>query len=91
MVFLDNFPDISIPYAIIYESNTSHIILIQNKQIKLDETHLDRQGNFTTHLSNVMDVLGRLTSILHETRHTIYTCYINSFKDLKTHESHLSI
>ena len=39
---------------------------------------------FKEHLSNVMEVLGRLTSKLHETWHTAYVWYKNSFKNLKT-------
>ena len=61
---------------------TSHINFIQNKHVKLDKTCLDTQGCFKANLSNVMDIVGRLTSKLHETCHTAYIHYNNSFKDL---------
>ena len=56
----------------------------QNKHVKLNETCLDTQGHFKAHLSNVMNVLGYLTSKLHENCHTTYIHHINSFKDLMT-------
>ena len=34
------------------------------EHVKLNETCLDTQGHFKAHLSNIMDVLGRLTSKL---------------------------
>ena len=40
---------------------------VENKHVKLYETCLDKLGHFKTRLSNVMDVLERLTSKLHET------------------------
>ena len=84
MALGDNFLDVFNPNTIVYEINISHITFIQNKHVKLNETCLDTQGHFKAHLSNIMNVLGRLTSKLHETQHTAYTCYNNSFKDLKT-------
>ena len=84
MVLGDNFLEVSNSNMIFNEFNISAINLIQNEQVKLDEICLDTQGHFKAHLSNFMDVLGHLTSKLHETRNTDYTCYNNSFKDLKT-------
>ena len=52
------------PNMIVYEFRTSHMDFIQNKHVKHDETCIDTQGHFKAHLSNVMDVLGRLTSKL---------------------------
>ena len=82
MVHGDNFQEFSNPNTIFYEFNTSHIIFILNEHIKLNETSLGTQGHFKVHLSNIMDVLGCLTSKLHETQKTDYTCYKNSFIDL---------
>ena len=84
VVLGDNFPDDSNPNIIFYKFNTSHMNFIQNEHVKLDETCLDTQGLFKENLSNIMDVLGRLTSKLHETQHTAYICYNNSFKYLTT-------
>ena len=39
----------------------------QNEHVKLNETCLDTQGHFEEHLSNIMNVLGNLTSKLYET------------------------
>ena len=44
MVLGDDFPDVSNPNTIVYKFNTSHMTFIQNKHVKLDETHLDVQG-----------------------------------------------
>ena len=41
-------------------------------------------------LSNIMDVLGRLTFKLNETLHTAYIHYNNPFKDLRTSWSHVN-
>ena len=41
-----------------------------------------RYGRFKANLSNVMDILGRLTSKFHETIHIAYKHYNNSYKDL---------
>ena len=51
--------------------------LIQNEHIKLDETHLDVQGHFKAYLSNVLNVLGHLTSKIQETLNTAYKFLIN--------------
>ena len=73
MVLGDNFPDDSNPNIIFYKFNTSHMNFIQNEDVKLDETRLDVQGQLKTYLSNTLDVLGRLTSKIHETLTTAYT------------------
>ena len=57
---------------------------IKNKHVELDETRLDVQGRLKAHLSNALDVLGRLTSKLHETLTNAYKFYIKSIKNLKT-------
>ena len=57
---------------------------IQNKHIKLDETCIGTQCCFKENLSNVMDVLGRLTSKLYENLHTSDLHHNKSFKDLIT-------
>ena len=67
---------------IIYELKTYHMSFIQNEHVKLDETYIDTQGHPKASLSNVMDILGRLTSKLHETWHTTYKNYNNSYKDI---------
>ena len=46
---------------------TYHIFFVQNEHVKIDDTYIDKQGRFKEKLSNVMDVLRRLTSKLHET------------------------
>ena len=51
---------------------------------KTRETRLDVQGHFNAYLSNVVDVLTRLTFKFHQTLNTAGTCYINSIKNLKT-------
>ena len=67
MVLGDNFPDVSNSITIFYKFNTSQMNFIQNEHIKLDETRLDVQSHFKAYLLNIMDVLGHLTSKLHET------------------------
>ena len=67
MVLDDICLDVSKPNMLIYEFRTSHINFIQNEQVKLDKTCKDTKGHFKSNLSNVMDVLGRLTSKLNET------------------------
>ena len=67
VVLGDNFPDVFNPNTTFYKLNTYHMNLIQNEHVKLDETRLDVQGQLKTYLSNVMDVLGHLSSKLHET------------------------
>ena len=52
--------------------------LIQNEHVKLDEICIDTQGRFKANLLNIMEVIGRLTSKLHETRHTNYKHHNNS-------------
>ena len=84
LVLGDVFPDVSRTNMTLYEFNTSHMNFDPKQTRKLDETCLDIQGRSKAHLSNIMDVLGRLTSKLHKTRHTGYICYKNSLKDLKT-------
>ena len=46
---------------------TYNMSFIQNKHVKLDETCIDKQGHFKACLSNIMYILGRLTSKLHKT------------------------
>ena len=67
MVFGDNFPDSSSPNTIFYEFRTYHMSLLKNKHVKHDETYIDTQGRFKAIVSNIMDILGRLTSKLHKT------------------------
>ena len=55
---------------------------IQIEHVKLDETCQDTQGRVKANLSNVMDVVGRLTSKLDEAQHTTYKHYNNSNKVL---------
>ena len=51
----------------VYEFKNYQINFILNKHVKLDETYIDTQGHFKANLSNIMDVLGLLTSKLYET------------------------
>ena len=51
----------------VYDLTICHINFIQNKHAKLDETHQGTQVHFKANLSNVMEILGRMTSKLHET------------------------
>ena len=67
MVLGDVFPDISNLNMLIYEFRTSHKNFTQNKYVELDEKFLDTRGHFKANFSNVMDVLGCLTSKLHAT------------------------
>ena len=62
IVLGDVLTDLSNPKNILQNFITPHMNLIQNEHIKLDETFLDTEGHFKATLSNVMDVLGRLTS-----------------------------
>ena len=55
---------VSNPNMILNEFRISPMNFIQNEHVKLDETCLDTQGSFKATLSNVIDVLGRLTSKL---------------------------
>ena len=73
MVLGDNLPNFSNPITIFYKLNTSHMNFIQNKHVEFDETCLDVQRHFKAYLSNVMDILGNLTSKLYETLKTVYT------------------
>ena len=82
MVLGDIFPDVSNPNMILYEFITLHLNFIQKEHVKFNETCLNVQGRLKTYLSNTLDVLGHLTSKLHENLTTSYKCYINSFKDL---------
>ena len=66
MVLGDIIPYVSDPKIISYDFRSSHVNLIKNEHVKLNETRLDTQGCLKENLSNVMDVLGRLTSQLHE-------------------------
>ena len=66
MVFGDIFLDVSNPNILLYVFRTSDMSFIQKEHVKLDETCLDTQSRFKANLSNVMNVLGRLTSKLHE-------------------------
>ena len=68
----------------VYDFRTYHMSFIQNEHVKLDNTYIDTQGRFKANLSNIMDVLGRLTYKLHETLHTTYIHYNNSFKNIIT-------
>ena len=67
MVLGDVFPDVSKLNMFLYEFRISHMNFNQNEHVKLDKTCLDRNGHFKANLSNVMDVLGRLTFKLHKT------------------------
>uniref|UniRef100_UPI003390CA14 hypothetical protein n=1 Tax=Acinetobacter baumannii TaxID=470 RepID=UPI003390CA14 len=67
LVLGDVFPEVFKSNMTVYDLITSHINFIQNERLKLDETCLDTQGHFKLTLSNIIDVLGRLTSKLHET------------------------
>ena len=58
------------------------------KYVKLNETFQDTQGHFKGNLSNVKDVLKRLTSKLHETWRAAYKKYNNSYKDLINSSKH---
>ena len=60
------------------------MIFIQNEHVKLDEKYIDTQVRLRTSLSNVMGILGCLTSTHHKNLHTAYIHYNNSFKDLVT-------
>ena len=59
--------EVSNPNMFYYEFRTYHKSFIQKEHVKLDETYIDSQGHFKANLSNVMGVLGRLTSKIHET------------------------
>ena len=61
------FLDFSNPNMFVYEFITSHINFIQNEHIKLYKRCLDKRGRYKANTSNIMDVLGSLTSKLHET------------------------
>lgn len=57
---------------------------VQNEHVKLKETCIGTQSSFKENRSNVMDVVGHLTSKIHETLHTAYKHNSNSFNDLIT-------
>lgn len=59
----------------VYELRSSHINLIQNEHVKVDEICQDTQGLFKENLSNIIDILPYLTLKLHETWHNAYTNY----------------
>ena len=44
---------------------TSHVNFKQNKHVKLTLTHEDTQAQSMLYLLDVMNVLGRLTSVVH--------------------------
>ena len=64
---MESYPNVSTPNMFIYEFGTYYTSFIKNEHVKLDKTYIDTQGHFKTNLSNVMNVLGSLTSKLHET------------------------
>ena len=72
MVPGDNFPDVSNPNMIFYKFETFHMNFIQNEHIKLADSRLNVNGRLKAYLSNALDVLGHLTSKLHETLKTAY-------------------
>ena len=78
LVLGDFCPDVSNSNIFIYEFRTSHINFIQ-KNIKLNETCQDKQGRYKATLLNVIDILGPVTSKLHETWQTFYKKYNNSY------------
>ena len=67
MVLGDIWLDVFNQNMIEYNFRTYHMNFNQNKHVKLDEIYIDTQGRLKANLSNVMDVLGSLTSKLHET------------------------
>ena len=67
IVLGDVFPEVSNSKMLVYEFRTYHMNFIQNEHVKLNEIYQDTQGHFKENLSNVVDVLGRVTSKLHET------------------------
>ena len=67
LVLGDVFPDVFNPNMIVCEFISSHMNFLHNELVKPDKTCIDTQGCFKLTLSNVMDILGRLTSKLHET------------------------
>ena len=56
MVLGDVFLDVLNPNMLVYKFRASNIYFIQNKNVKLDETHVDTQGHFKVNLSNIMDI-----------------------------------
>ena len=64
--YMDLYPDDFIKNMLVYEFRTYHMCFIHNEYVKLNKTYIDIQGGFYANLSNVIDVLGHLTSKLHE-------------------------
>ena len=67
IVLGDVFPDVSNPNIIYITLGNLYMNFIQKEHVKLNEIYQDTQGHFKANLSNVVDVLGRVTSKLHET------------------------
>ena len=81
--------DVSNVSMIIHDSLNSYMNLIQKEQLKLIETCLEKQGHLKATSSNIMDVLGRLTSKLHITWHTSYICSFITHKHMQQHMRHI--
>ena len=81
MVLGDVYLDVSNQIILLYKFSTSHINFTQNKHVELDETFFGHtkffQGKQFKHHEG-------FKSKLHETLHTAFIHYNNSFKDLKT-------
>ena len=65
--YMDSYTNISMQIIMVHEFRTYHMCFIHKEHVKLYETHIDTQGHLKVSLSNVMDILGRLTSKFHET------------------------
>ena len=67
---------------LVYGLRTSYTNFNQNEYANLDEKFIDTQGCYKENISNVMDVLKRLTSKHSKTLYTAYIHHNKSFKDL---------
>ena len=79
--YMESYPDVYTSNMFIFKFSTYNMIFIVNEHIKSDETYFGTKGHFKENLSNIMDILGRLTSKLHKTWRTFFKNHINSFKN----------
>ena len=89
MVLGDFWSDVSNLNISIYVFRTPHINSIKNEHVKINKTSQDTKGPFKANHSNVMDVLGRLTSKFIKP----YTLPLNTIKThiitSLNHETHI--
>ena len=79
LVLREFYPYVSNPNTLVHMLGTLHININQNENVKHAKIHLNVQAHLKAYLSNVMDVLGRLTSKQCENLNTANTHHYKLF------------